>query len=238
MLAAVALREDHPLDSIAAPPNREAVLARYRQLREISMQHHSAVMKFLSRDAVFQHARRLGLTLSRTLFLDDIDQLAFAFDLAIHTAPRGRSRAIDRYAGSVRLAAHSDEALVLEAMRRARFSVVVVKRRHPAAGVIVKDLFRDLELWLVDIGIESSLPDGAGFATRLYALDWFAMTAGIIVPIDLELLSDALVDAPHLLRKSHAEAIDDRRFAEAIYRVALAGGLMQRTQFRDPFAAG
>jgi hypothetical protein len=37
--------------------------------------------------------------------------------------------------------------------------------------------------------------------------------------------------------KSHAEAIDDRRFAEAIYRVALAEGPRQRTEFRDPFAA-
>jgi hypothetical protein len=37
-------------------------------------------------------------------------------DLAIHTAPPGRSRVIDRYARSAQLPPGSDEALMLEAM--------------------------------------------------------------------------------------------------------------------------
>jgi hypothetical protein len=32
-------------------------------------------------------------------------------------------------------------------------------RRHSVAGLIVKDLFRGFEFWLVDEGLESSLPD-------------------------------------------------------------------------------
>jgi len=233
MVAAVVLRKENTPESLAAS-SRSEVLARYRHLREISKRHHSKMLDFLSRDAVFQHARRLGLAHGKTLVLDDMDELTFAFDLAIHTAPMGRSRAIDRYAGSARLAPRSDEALVLEAMRRARFSVVRVERRHEAAGLIVKDLFRRIELWLVDEGLESSLPDRWVLATRLYTPDGFSMTAGVAVPLDLELMVDALDEVPQLRRKSHAEAVDDRRFAEAIYRVALAGGLMERIAFRDP----
>ena len=45
------------------------------------------------------------------------------------------------------------------------------------------------------------------------------MTAGVLVPLDMELIEDAIVDTPQLLRKVPEEAIDDRRFAEAIYRV-------------------
>ena len=41
-----------------------------------------------------------------------------------HTAPKDRSRAIDRYARAAGLSPESDEALVLEAMRRARFSII------------------------------------------------------------------------------------------------------------------
>ena len=54
---------------------------------------------------------------------ESFDELTLAFDLAIHTARPDRTRAVDRYAGAAQLQPGSDEALVLEAMRRARFSV-------------------------------------------------------------------------------------------------------------------
>jgi hypothetical protein len=215
--------------------SRDEVLGRYRHLREITKRHHSEALNFLSKDAILHQARRLGLTHGKTLILDDLAELDFAADLAIHTAPADRSRAIDRYARSARHAPGSDEALVLDAMCRARFAVVSVVRRHEAAGLIVNDLFRRRELWLVDIGLESSMPDGSVLATRLYQPEAFSMTAGVSVPVDLELITDALDEVPQLLSKSHTAALDDRRFAEAIYRVALAGGLMQRIKFQDPF---
>ena len=216
--------------------SRAEVLTRYRHLREISKRHHSAALDFLSKDTIISQARRLGLAQGKTLVLDSMDDLNFAFDLAIHTAPKDRSRAIDRYARAARLAPESDEALVLEAMRRARFSIISVERRHPAAGLIVKDLFRGVEVWLVDEGLESSLPDGAALATRIYGPERFAMTAGVLVPLDIELIENAVADTPQLLRKRPDEVIDDRRFAEAIYRAALASGMMEQVAYQDTIA--
>ena len=99
-------------------------------------------------------------------------------------------------------------------------------RRHPIAGLIVKDLFRGVEVWLVDEGLESSLPDAAALATRLFTPEGFAMTAGVLVPLDSELIENAVANTPQLLHKRPDEVIDDRRFAEAIYRAALARGIM------------
>ena len=81
-----------------------------------------------------------------------------------------------------------------ETMRRARFSIISSVRRHTVAGLIVKDLFRGFEFWLVDEGLESSLPDEAVLATRLYTLEGFAMTAGVLVPLDIELIEYAIAD--------------------------------------------
>jgi hypothetical protein len=201
---------------------------------KFSKQHHSEVKNFLSRDAVLHIAGRIGLAHGKTLILDDMDELVFVWDLAIYTAPAGRSRAIERYARSARLALGADETLVLDAMCKARFSIVQVERRHEAAGLIVKDILRGHPLWLVDEGLESSIPDGSLLATRLYAPETFSMTAGVTVPLDLDLLKDALDEVPQLLRKSEAQASDDRRLAEAIYRVALADGIMERIAYRDP----
>jgi hypothetical protein len=231
--AAVSLREDNAIERPETLLSRAEVLTRYRHLREISKQHHSAVLDFLSKDTIISQARRLGLAQGKTLVLDSMDDLNFAFDLAIHTAPKDRSRAIDRYARAARLAPESDESLMLEAMRRARFSIISIVRRHAVAGLIVKDLFRDVEVWLVDEGLESSLPDGAALATRLLTPEGFAMTAGVLVPLDIELIEDAIADTPQLLRNRYEELIDDRRFAEAIYRVALASGLMEQVAYQD-----
>jgi len=230
---AAALREDSAVAKPAAFLSRAEVLSRYRHFREISSQHHSAALDFLSKEAIISQARRLGLAQGKTLVLDSMNDLILAFDLTIHTAPKDRSRAIDRYARAVRLAPGSDEGLVLEAMRRARFSIIGILRRHDIAGLIVEDLFRGGEFWLVDEGLESSLPDGAALATRLYTPDGFAMTAGALVPFDIELIEDAIADTPQLLRNRREELIDDRRFAEAIYRVALASGLTEQVAYQD-----
>ncbi|MBM3642453.1 MAG: hypothetical protein FJX15_14315, partial [Alphaproteobacteria bacterium] len=204
--------------------SRGEVLARYRHLRQICKRHHSDALKLLSQGAILHHARRLGLADGKTLVLDSMDELALAFDLAIYTAPSSRSRAIGRYAKSTRFASGSDEVLMLEAMCNARFAVVLAQRRHPSAGLIVTDLSRGVELWLMDEGLEMSLPVGAAFATRYYAPDRFVMTAGVGVPVDGALLMSAIESSPHLLRKPFAEAIEDRRFAEAVYRAAIADG--------------
>jgi len=228
-----ALREVSAVAKPAVLLSRAEVLTRYRHFREISKQHHSAALDFLSKDAIISQARRLGLVQGKTLVLDSMDDLNLAFDLTIHTAPKDRSRAIDRYARAVRLALGSDEGLVLEAMRCARFSIISIKRRHNVAGLIVEDLFRGGEFWLVDEALERSLRDGVALATRLFTLDDFAMTAGVLVPFDIELIEDVIADSPQLLRNRGEELIDDRRFAEAIYRVALASGLMDQVAYQD-----
>ena len=150
MAVALVPREDNAFANDNPPPARNAVLARYRQLREISKKHHHDILKLISGDAMLQQARRLGLVQGRTLILDDMEEMSYVFDLAIYTAPPGRSRAIDRYARSAQLPPGSDEALMLEAMRAARFAILILGRRHDAAGVIATDLFRRTDVWLVD----------------------------------------------------------------------------------------
>lgn len=233
---ALPLRKDNALATgIEESHPREQVLARYRELREISRRHHHKILDCVSGDAFLHQARRLGLAQGKTLILDAIEEVNYVHDLVIHTAPPGRSRAIDRYARSADLAARSDEALVLEAMRAARFAILVIERRHAAAGLIATDLIRRNRVWLVDIGLEASLAKGAMIATRLYAPEQFSMTAGVTVPFDFGLIEDLEAELPaHLGELESTTLIDDRRFAETIYRVALADDIMDRIAYHEP----
>jgi len=170
----------------------------------------------------------------KTLVAESMDELTLAFDLAIHTARPGHARAIDRYARAAPLQPGSDEFVVLAAMRQARFSAWRVERRHEVAGLIVQDLLRQGETWLVDEALEQSAPEGMSMAMRLCTPDVFAMTSGIIVPVDREVMVEVLDEVLPRVRGTPAQVANDRRFAAAIYRVAVAQGLMGRIGFEEP----
>jgi hypothetical protein len=231
-VTAVALRStDTEIDWAGA--SRDAVLARYRRLRAISRAVHMGAVDVTPRDAILRMGRRLGLIEGRVFALESLDELEFVFDLVLYTAPPGETRPIDRYVRKAGFAPGSDEAMMLSAMRASRFAFVRVVRRHDVAGLILADLTRHEEIWLMDQGMESSLPDGHLFVTRLHAPEAFRMTAGVFVPIDDMLLSEALDGASYLSRKTMREAVEDRRFAEAIYRAALRNGICDRVRFQD-----
>jgi len=216
-----------------ADMSREEVLARYRHLRAISTRHHTEALRFLSRPALLEQARQLGLTAGEMLVAESMDEFTLVVDLAIHATRPGRSRAIDRYAGAAQLQPGSEEALVLEAMRRARFSVWRVERRHEVAGLVVQDLLRQDEAWLVDEAMERSAPAGMAAAMRLSTPETFAMTSGVIVPVDREALEEVFDEVLPRVRGSPDQVANDRRFATAIYRTAVARGLMERIGFEE-----
>ena len=216
-----------------AEMSRDEVLARYRHLRAISTRHHTEALRFLSRPALLEQARQLGLAAGGMLAAESFDELTLAFDLAIHAARPGHPRAVDRYAGAARLRPGSDEALVLEAMRQARFSVWRVERRHEVVGLVVQDLLRQGEAWLVDEAMERSAPEGMAAAMRLCTPETFAMTSGVIVPVDREALEEVFDEVLPRVRGSPDQVADDRRFATAIYRTAVTRGLMERIGFEE-----
>lgn len=210
---------------------RDAALARYRHLRAISRQHHSAALKFLSQQTILDHARGLGLTVGKMLILDSEDELALAYDLAIHSPRYARSRAIDRYRKAAQLAPASDEARVLEAICQARFSIWRVERRHEIAGLVVCDLLRDTETWLMDENFERTADAGMAMAARLSQPEAFAMTCGVIVPVDRAIMEEVLDTELPRLRGAPAQVADNPRFAMSIYRVALASGALETVAF-------
>jgi hypothetical protein len=225
MAGAVAKLQDDLFGApVTAGSSRAEVIARYRRLRAISTELHHQILKQVSTDALLQQGRRLGLVSGRTWILDDENELHYALDLAIHTAPPDKARAIDRYARSAKFAPGSNDAITLEAMCKARFTLLCVERRHETAGVIATDLCRRKEFWLMDEGLELSVPLEDVIATRLFTPAEFSMTCGVTVPVDAAYLGAALMKLPHLGDKDVGEAANDRRFAETLYRFALADG--------------
>jgi hypothetical protein len=214
--------------------SREEVLTRYRRLREISKRHQTEAVRYVPHSALLDQARRIGLAVGKTLVAESMDELTLAFDLALYTAPPGRSRAIERYARSAAVPAGSDDEVVLQAMRQARFSVWQVERRHEAVGLVMQDLMRENSLWLVDESLEQTAPEGMSVAMRVIMPEAFAMTCGVIVPVDAMLLDEVFEEVLGRIRGEADAIANDRRFATTIYRMAVLEGLMDQVGFVDP----
>jgi hypothetical protein len=165
---------------------RREILRRYRHLRAIVTRHHSAALKFQAPAAILEQAKHIGLAAGHTLITDNEQELTVLFDLVIYNAKQGRSRAIDRYAKTAQLPAGSDEALMLEALRRARFGLWRVERLHEITGLVIRNLLSQTEAWLVDEGLWVRLADGSVFAARLCQPDRFSMTNGLIAMVTAE----------------------------------------------------
>ncbi|HEX7565680.1 MAG TPA: hypothetical protein VF396_20905, partial [Bradyrhizobium sp.] len=189
-------------------------------------------------DVVLDWARRLDLTQGKAVVTDSEYEIGLAEDLAIYVARLGRSHPLDRYARAAAFAPGSDEAIVLEAMRHARFSLWRIERRHPTTGLILRDLLRDEETWLVDEAMAKNAPLGVEMAARLLQPDDFAMTARLIVPVipDLmtlpDLMEEVFTRAPALRRIRGDVLARDPRFAIGIYRAAVATGAMDFVRFK------
>jgi hypothetical protein len=214
---------------------QEEILERYRHLRSISTRHHSAALDCLARPTILEQAKQLGLAYRKALIAETEEEMALIFDLAVHTARPGRSRAIERYTKTAALPSGSDEARMLTAICEARFSVWRIECHHEAAGVIVTDVLSDNKTWLVDEALTISAQLGLTFASRLCWPAEFAMTCGVVVPVDAELMEDVLFDSITWLRGAALERVaDDPRFAAAVYRGALGAGIIDRVVFGTP----
>ena len=214
--------------------SREEILTRYRGLREISKRHQTEAVKYVPHSALLEQARRIGLAIGRTLVAESMDELTLAFDLALYTAPPGRSRGIERYARSADVPTGPDDEVVLQAMCQARFSVWQAERRHERAGLIVQDLMREESLWLVDEGLEQTAAEGMSLARRVITPEAVAMTCGVIVPVDAMLLDEVFEEVLGRIRGEADAIANDRRFATAIYRRAVLEGLMDQVSLIDP----
>jgi hypothetical protein len=61
---------------------RTEILTRYRRLRQISKEHHQAVMDIIAPDVVLNWAKRLGLTQGKAVVLESGHEMTLAEDLA------------------------------------------------------------------------------------------------------------------------------------------------------------
>ena len=83
---------------------RTEILTRYRRLRQISNEHHHAVLGNIAPDVLLDWAKRIGVAEGKTVVFENEHELTLVQDLATYLPRPSRSHPLDRYArnGAVR----------------------------------------------------------------------------------------------------------------------------------------
>lgn len=197
-------------------------VAARRRLQELAVQA-------TPRAKLLEQAKRLGLPVEDEMAQPSEEDLAYAFDLAIYTAPPGRSRAIDRVARQhARLP--GEAALVLNGLTRSWLSVFQVVGPHPEVGLILEDTLLGGEVWVVDDLLAENGEPGTVFATRLGRIWGFAITCGVVSVLDDKMLAGfkGVIARGGVDPK---DLVDDPRFARAMWEHALGFHLGQSFEF-------
>jgi hypothetical protein len=169
-------------------------------------------------------AALLGLPGADELAQVPEEDLAFALDLALHDAPPGRPRPLDRLLRQQARRAAGESVLVLRALETSWFSVFRVLGPHPEAGFLLGDAMLGGEAWVLDALLEERATEGTVLATRLGRVQGFAMTSGVVAVLDDAMLAGLrqAVDASGL----GAEAMmAEPRVAALAYRHAIGLGV-------------
>ena len=196
------------------------------ELRDTWQRHAAARQRFqemalraMPPAKVVEIAKRLGMPVDQDMAQVGEAELAYAFDLAIYSAPPGRSRAIDRVVRQhARL--RGEAVLVLNALSTAWFSVFQVLGTHPDGGLVLQDALLGGEVWVVDEGLSEVAEPGAVVATRLGRVAGYAITCGVTAVLDEDALA-GIRGAAQRGGVTLGELAGEPRFIEGIWRRAL-----------------
>ena len=165
--------------------NRGAILSRYKHLRHVSRNLNSKLVQRLSKDVLFEGARKLGILKGNTFVFDSEDESSVLMDYCIYDVRRDGRNAFEKYLVSCSPDSESDELTCLRAMQSAIYSLFVVETVERGLGITVQDL-RTNEIHLVaDLGLASTGRPEMVFASRLLFHDGFTITGGAALPVGL-----------------------------------------------------
>ena len=212
--------------------SRQATLERYRHLRAINKNHHSEIMRHLPKKSFLTWGKRLGLIKGKkTLIASSFSEVHLINDLSIYSTRMSNTTAVERHRDRTIFQEESDEEVVLNAMCHSRFAFIRVERRHSVAGLIVSELFREEEIWLMDEGFEETVPVGYVFASRLFKPDKFYMTTGVAIPLNNDVIVEIAEAFPNMCTNTITNRRKNFRLIEAVYKTGIKRGAMDTIRF-------
>ncbi len=171
---------------------QSTLLERYRQLRATMRELHSELIGSLPKETLDRCSQKLGFMVDGTLVFKNEDESSVLMDYCLYEGWSGQHNTISRFLAKQPYDAGSDEMVMLEAMSRARYSLLQVESVASGVGVNCRDLLREDGGSIVDEGLGNTAPEGVVFGCHLIVLPEMSITTGAPLPIDAGALENIL----------------------------------------------
>lgn len=175
------------------------IVARYQRLRPIRLRLNNELVRRLSRDALDEGAKKLGILRNGMFVFDSEDEASVLMDYCVYDVYRKNRNAVDQYLRDCPPDPDSEELACLHAMQQATYSLVAALRIEPGVGCQVRNLFTDQTQLLADVGFSKTAQPGVLMATRLLDFGDFVTTSGVALPVGV-LNDDELIEWERRLR--------------------------------------
>ena len=159
-------------------------LERYRSLRVLSMRLSCKLIRTIPPRAWEEIGEALGILHGGALILDKEDVSSVLTDCCLYDWFENGRNLVQRYAAKHSGTPGTGERYLLHAYLQAKFRILVVQSAAPGAGVYCQDVLSGEELFMMDVGLSRSVPNGkSAIATRTIPLGDYWMTGGAALPV-------------------------------------------------------
>ena len=158
------------------------IVARYQRLRRYACVLNNLLASRLSRDVLYDGAKRIGIFHGGTIVFDNEDQSCRADGLLHLQCPSPRPQR--RRTVPLRLPARSRFRRdgLFARMQHATYGLLAVLRLEPGVGCHVRNLFTEETRLLVNMGLSKTAKAGLVMATRLLDSGDYIATGGAALP--------------------------------------------------------
>lgn len=214
--------------SSPGPVPSAAEVAHYRRLREAGRRLNGRIIDTLPRRAMQGIGKAIGVFKRGALVFDSETVADIFTDCCFYDWVEDGANVVERYAADEPPPTDPDEREMLNAMTRARYSILELYESVPGKGIRAKDLRTGEDRFVIDVNLSlSGRWSGWCLAARLLPMDRFWMTSGAAMPMAPG-LSDAFSSGGALDALVEEEdacgLLDDHGLILALVRCALETG--------------
>jgi hypothetical protein len=163
-----------------------------QRLTDVLRSLHDTLTDRLDSSVVHLCAKKLGLSHKGEVVLGAPQEMNVLYDYTLHEHRPDGLNAIERFVKESPPVEGSDEALILNALLAAKFSVFEVTRIEPLLGVELRDIVRETTLFMVDYALSLTATTDMWCAGNYLALPEFNMFTGAFLPVDDAVVEEAL----------------------------------------------
>ena len=205
---------------------------RYLRVRQVSLELNQKLVKRLSKDDIERGATETGFMRGGTVVLGNMDESNILFDYCIYNVYRDGRNAVERLMEECPPTEGSEERFVLQAKRRAWYSIFGINKVVAGVGVEADDIFRETRHLIADVGMSRGECVGGLIATRVIPLGECVMTGGAGLPLagsDKERAAFAaavrrVCFEQNIVSFKQLTAEQEKELTRVIIRAALAAG--------------